>query len=129
MREVKVSGEKSLGKMQHDFPRRRRQIYITTELRDWNVGMRNRLNNLEYLSIGVSGIRGFILPKLYVGCYFFFFLRYLDISIYKTFDIVLARSLSFTMELTIKCSLPYSLPLHSFVYFSLFLYITTQSLT
>lgn len=109
---VKVSVEKPLGKMQHGFPKRRRQIYIISDLRDWIVSMRTRLNNLKYVSIGVFGIRSFIVPKLYV--YTFFFLRYLDISIYKAFDIILARSLSFANELTTKCSLPYSLPLHSF---------------
>jgi len=124
---VKVSVEKPLGKMQHGLPRRRRQIYIITDLRVWIVGMRTRLNTLKYVSIGVFSIRSFILPKLYV--YIFFFLRYLDISIYKAFDIVLAQNFSFAIELTIKCNLLYSLPLHSFCIRFNFHTITNQSLT
>jgi len=33
---------------------------------------RLKVNNVEYVSIGVFGMRGFILPNLYEACYYFF---------------------------------------------------------
>jgi hypothetical protein len=86
MHEVKVSEEKSVGKTQHEFTRRRRQVHITTDLREWIVSIRNRLNNVEYVSIGVFGIRGFIPLKLYVAFFFEIFGYFYLQSFWYPFD-------------------------------------------
>jgi hypothetical protein len=103
MREVKVSEEKSLGKMQHEFPRKR-QVYITTDLKDWMVSVRTRLNNLEYVSIWV-----FFYQRLYptkAVCYVLFFILeifgYFDL---QSFGIILAQSLSFAIEHKMQSSI------------------------
>jgi len=78
MREVKVSEEKSLKKMQHKFPRKRRQVFITTDLREWIVSIRTLLNNLEYVFIWVLLYQRFYPTK--AVCYVLFFI--LEISGY-----------------------------------------------